>query len=220
MTKDRVLRLKIGSGIALAFTRSPVETALMTLDLDRFSGGRMVLGLGTRVRTVNEKIHDVTYGEEPVTHLREVTEAVRTIIEKEHTGELKQLTGKYYNAGLGAFNFNTGVAPVRQSIPIWLSALFSKTVDLAATIGDGLIGHPVRSLATVSESLKRVDTILGERGRPREQFHVNLWNYVAIADDRKTAINDMRATVAFYASISQYGRCSPSAAMRQKGAIE
>jgi alkanesulfonate monooxygenase SsuD/methylene tetrahydromethanopterin reductase-like flavin-dependent oxidoreductase (luciferase family) len=35
---------------------------------------------------------------------------------------------------------------------------------------------------------------------------VNLWNYVAIADDRKTAINDMRATVAFYASISQYGK--------------
>ena len=47
-------RLKIGSGIALAFTRSPVETALMTLDLDRLNGGRMVLGLATSVRTVNE----------------------------------------------------------------------------------------------------------------------------------------------------------------------
>jgi alkanesulfonate monooxygenase SsuD/methylene tetrahydromethanopterin reductase-like flavin-dependent oxidoreductase (luciferase family) len=43
-------RLMIGSGVALAFSRSPVETALNALDLDRISDGRMVLGLGTSTR--------------------------------------------------------------------------------------------------------------------------------------------------------------------------
>src|SRR5258708_25868841 len=41
-------RLMIGSGVALAFSRSPVETALNALDLDRISGGRMGPGIGNQ----------------------------------------------------------------------------------------------------------------------------------------------------------------------------
>lgn len=196
-------RLKIGSGIALAFTRSPVETALMALDLDRISGGRMVLGLGTSVRTAVEKVHNATYGK-PLAHLREVTEAVRAIIERGHTRELKQITGEYYNADLGAFNFTTGATPIRPSIPIWLSALFDRSAALAAQVANGLIGHPVWSLAAVDRSNDITARILAQRGRERSQFHVNLWSYVAISNDRMTAISDMRPTIAFYASIKQY----------------
>jgi len=39
-------RLKLGAAVALAFTRSPLETACTALDLDLLSGGRLVLGLG------------------------------------------------------------------------------------------------------------------------------------------------------------------------------
>jgi alkanesulfonate monooxygenase SsuD/methylene tetrahydromethanopterin reductase-like flavin-dependent oxidoreductase (luciferase family) len=50
--------------------------------------------------------------------------------------------------------------------------------------------------------------ILSERlaaaGRRREDFHVNLYAYVAIAADRRRAIDDARGTVAFYSSIAQY----------------
>jgi probable F420-dependent oxidoreductase len=196
-------RLKIGSGIALAFTRSPVETAMMALDLDRISDGRMVLGLGTSTRTVVEQIHGTTYGG-PLAHLREVTEAVRAIIERGHTRELKTFRGKYYNADLAAFNFSTGRRPLRPSIPIWLSALFDKSIELAAQIGDGLMGHPMWSLQAMQRARAKLVPILAERGRARPDFHVNLWNYVAIANDRQAAINDMRGTVAFYASIKQY----------------
>src|SRR5579863_5307396 len=52
-------RILLGSGIALAFTRSPVETALSALDLDTISGGRTVLGLGTSIRAFNEDVHGV-----------------------------------------------------------------------------------------------------------------------------------------------------------------
>ncbi|MDB5108334.1 MAG: oxidoreductase, partial [Candidatus Binatus sp.] len=85
-------RLKIGSGIALAFTRSPMETALSALDLDRISGGRMVLGLGTGVRLWNELTHGIVYGK-PVAHLREVVETVRAIIEQCASGELGVIDG-------------------------------------------------------------------------------------------------------------------------------
>jgi alkanesulfonate monooxygenase SsuD/methylene tetrahydromethanopterin reductase-like flavin-dependent oxidoreductase (luciferase family) len=73
--------LKIGSGIALAFTRSPVETALSALDVDAISGGRTVLGIGTSTRDLNERLHGATYGK-PIAHLREVVRMVRGVIEE------------------------------------------------------------------------------------------------------------------------------------------
>src|SRR5438270_2731356 len=68
-------RLKLGSGVALAFTRSPLETALSAIDLDTVSNGRAVLGLGTSLKWWNEEWHGVTYGK-PLKHLREVVATV------------------------------------------------------------------------------------------------------------------------------------------------
>ena len=42
--------IELGTGIALAFTKSPVATAYTAWDLQRMSGGRLVLGLGSQVK--------------------------------------------------------------------------------------------------------------------------------------------------------------------------
>jgi probable F420-dependent oxidoreductase len=194
-------RIKIGTGIALAFTRSPMETALSALDLDRISGGRMVLGLGTGVRLWNERSYGIEYGK-PVAHLREVVETVRAIIEKGHTAELGAIDGPYHKLDLRGFN--TGRKPVRGSIPIYVPALFEPTVVMAAQVADGLLGHPVWSLDWTAQQSKTLDRALSEKGRSRETFHVNLWSYAAVAKTRKQAIDDMRGTVAFYSSVAQY----------------
>jgi luciferase-like monooxygenase len=143
----------------------------------------------------------VTYGK-PIGHLREVTTMVRAVIEKGHTGKLGRFEGTYCKGDLSSLN--TGRAPVRESIPIWLPALFQNTVDLAAKIAEGLLGHPVWSLATIAQSVARAEEMLTANGRQRSDFHVNLWNYAAVASDRQMAVDDMRGTVAFYASIGQY----------------
>jgi probable F420-dependent oxidoreductase len=193
-------RLKIGSGIALAFTRSPMETALDALDLDRISGGRMVLGLGTGVRLWNERSHGIVYGK-PVAHLREVVETVRAIVEQGHTGALGAIDGPYHKLDLRGFNNRK---PVRNSIPIYVPALFENTVIMAAQVADGLLGHPMWSAAWIAQQSKTLERALTEKGRSRDQYHVNLWNYAAVANDRKQAIDDMRGTIAFYSSIAQY----------------
>ncbi len=194
-------RLKLGTGVALAFTRSPMETALNALDIDRLSGGRMVLGLGTSVRDWNERVHGVAYGK-PVAHLREVVATVRAIIEKGSTGELGRIDGTYHKLDLRGFSI--GRKPVRPSVPIYVPALFEGTVAMAAEAADGLLGHPVWSLRWIREQSASLDARLASRGRKRGDFHVNLWNYAAIGKDRKQAIDDMRGTVAFYSSIGQY----------------
>jgi probable F420-dependent oxidoreductase len=195
-------KLKLGTGIALAFTRTPLETALNAIDLDLISGGRLVLGLGTSTRDFNERFHGVTYGK-PVAHLREVARAVREIVAKCHSGGIGVIEGEYHRMDLRGFR--TATRPVRDAIPIYLPALFESTVRLAGEIGDGLIGHPVWSHQWVSNQAKAaLNGALAAAGRTRAQIHVNLWIYTAISERRQDAIDDLRGTIAFYSSIPQY----------------
>lgn len=195
-------RIQIGSGVALAFTRSPVETALAALDVDQLSGGRTVLGLGTSVQMLNDKLHGAVYGK-PLAHLREVVTLTRDVIERGHTGELGVYAGEYAKADLRGFRL--GGPRTRPSIPIFLPALFESSIRLAGEIGDGLAGHPVWSLRwTENEMTRTLAEGLAKGGRKRASFHVNLWAYVAIDADRKRAVDDARATLAFYSGIAQY----------------
>jgi len=194
-------RLKLGSGIALAFTRTPLETALGALTLDRLSGGRIVLGLGTSTRHVNEAFHGVPYGD-PIARMREVVPLVRAIIERAHTGELAELQGGGIRMDLrGLFS----PPPVRPTIPIFLSPLFRKTIELAADVADGIVGHPIWTPRWVTEIVApQVKASIAKRGRPRDRFEVNLWIYCLIHADRQKALGDARGVAAFYAGVGQY----------------
>src|SRR5690606_31230896 len=69
-------RARVGTAIALAFTRSPMITALEALDIDELSGGRFILGLGSGVQRLNELWHNARFGK-PVPHLRETVRNIR-----------------------------------------------------------------------------------------------------------------------------------------------
>ena len=64
-------RLRIGTAIANAFTRSPLVHASAAMDLDELSGGRMVLGLGSATRRMNEDWYGVPFSA-PAPRVREL----------------------------------------------------------------------------------------------------------------------------------------------------
>ncbi len=195
-------RVRLASGIALAFVRSPFETAMAALDMDRLSAGRFTLGLGSSVRSWSEGFFGMPYGK-PLEHMREVVEILRLVIAKAHTGELTRFEGKYHKHDFS--ELQPPPPPVRTDLPIWIAALRGPLVSLAAEIADGVIGHPiwsVRWLTTdVPGALKRG---LTRGGKHRSDIEFNAWLWVAVNNDRAQAINDARATVAFYAGVEQY----------------
>ena len=195
-------RVRLATGIALAFARSPFETAVAAMDLDRISNGRFTLGLGTSVKAWSEGVFGMPYGK-PVEHMREVVEIVRMVVGKAHKGELTRYDGKYHQ--LDFSEFNPVGAPLRTEIPIWIAALRTPLVRLAAEVADGVIGHPIWSIDwATTKVMDDLKAGLAKGGRQRSDIEFNMWLFAAPNDDRKQAIEDARATVAFYGGVAQY----------------
>ena len=195
-------QLKLGTGVTLAFTRSPLETAVSALDLDIISGGRMILGLGPGMQFVNERWHGVPY-HPTLARLREATTIIRLVIERGHTGKLGQWRGKYYDVDFAGFNHLP--TPVRPRIPIYLGAMYLGAVRLAAEIADGLVGHPVWPVDWVREEIvPALTAALTRAGKARKDFHLNTWTYISINKDRRQAIEEARGTLALYAGMGQF----------------
>ena len=196
--------LKLGTGVALAFTRSPLETACSALDLDLISGGRAVLGVGPSIKHFNEDWYGVEYGK-PLQHLREAVSIIRMLIEKGHTGDLGKIDTEYYK--LDFSDFKTLSPPLRTDIPLYLPAVFEKSIQAAGELADGLPGHPIWSAKWITEQVeKNLKIGLDKAGKRREDFDLQPWLFCAPNPDKKEALNDARHTIAWYGSIAQYHR--------------
>ena len=192
--------LKVSTGIAVAGTRSPVETAFAAMELDTISGGRFVLGLGTSLHSAIVGI----YGEPKrklLTHLREVVKVVRYVNANAHKG-MEPLHGEYFNAEWTEMMLTA--PPVREEIPIWIAALKDKLTSMALEIGDGLMVHALWTVDYTVAKKNFIEAELARFGRKRSDVEVNAWPWIAINDDKQQAINDSRATVAAYVGYKEY----------------
>jgi probable F420-dependent oxidoreductase len=194
-------RIKLASGIAIAAARSPFETAMAAIDMDRISNGRFVLGLGASVHAWTCGVFGAPE-HKPIAHLRETVAAVRHIVRGAHKG-LEPFEGQYYRADFA--ELQPLAPPVREEIPIWIAALRGPAVRLGAEVADAVMGHPIWSLDWAVEKIQPdIAKGLERAGRRREDVELNLWLWCAPNPDEAEAIEDARATVASYASAAQY----------------
>jgi probable F420-dependent oxidoreductase len=195
-------RVGVGTGIAWAFTRSPMILALSALDIDEVSGGRFRLGLGAGVKRLNETWHGVEYGR-PAPHLRETIEAVRLIVAKAGSGEPIRFEGDYHDIDIRGW-----VRPhrkVRESIPIYTAAVQEGMARMAGDVADGLIGHPMCSLRWLDEVLvANFERGLDRSGRRRGDLDFIPTVSCAISDDEEAAYEAARRTICFYATVRTY----------------
>lgn len=194
-------RIQLACSVAIAGARSPFETAFASLDMDRLSNGRFVLGLGSSTRWVTKSHYGVDI-EKPVSHLREHVAAVRHVIAHAHEG-LTPFEGETFAASFEGLDPTP--PPVRAEIPVWLGALRGTMTRLAGEIADGVIGHPLWGvdhwLGKVQDDLA---TGAARAGRAVSDLHQCVYLTVAVAPDAGEAFADARASVAAYAAIEQY----------------
>ena len=194
-------RIELGTGIALAFTRSPFVLALEALDLDEISGGRMCLGLGAGVRRLNRSWHGAEY-DPPVRRMRELVAATSELVSAMAEGRDAASPGEYYDISVVGYRRST--AYPRTAIPIWLAAVMPRMARLAGARADGFLDHPVTSAEWLNETLlPAIDAGARQEGRPPPTVSGAL--ICAVDDDEpERARRAAACTVGFYATVRTY----------------
>ncbi len=78
LAAEHTERVELGTGIAVAFARNPMSTAVLANDLHDFSKGRFMLGLGSQIKPHIEKRYSMPWSH-PAARMREFIAAMRAI---------------------------------------------------------------------------------------------------------------------------------------------
>lgn len=128
-------RIKLGTSIAQAGTRTPAALAMTALSLASLSNGRFILGLGTSGPQVIEGWHGIPFAR-ATTRLRETVEIVRMAAR----GERVTYAGTVYTLPLPGGQgraLKAGAPP--QQVPIYLATLGPKSLEMTGELADGWI---------------------------------------------------------------------------------
>jgi probable F420-dependent oxidoreductase len=198
--------IDIYTNVAIAFPRSPMHLAYSAFDLQRVSGGRFALGIGSQIRPHIEKRFSATFGK-PVAHVAELVKALHAIFLCFHQGERLDFRGEYYTHTLMTPMFMP--APLGcDPPPIWVGALGPRMTQMAAELADGVLIHPFNTEQFLrSVTLPRIDAGLASRGRDRSQFTVGIDVMACVYGndaERDVAERGCRSNLAFYASTPSY----------------
>jgi probable F420-dependent oxidoreductase len=183
--------IELGTAIAVAFPRSPLQTAHSAWDLQRLTGGRFALGLGTQVRAHVERRFSAPF-DHPAPRMHEYVRALRAIWEAWQTGGPLNFEGRFYRHTLMPPNFRPppldGPPP-----PIRLAAVRERMLAVAGEVADGVLLH---AFLTEEHLRSVVLPALGTR-----DIHIGCGLFVATSEEEWESA---RRRVAFYGSTPGY----------------
>jgi probable F420-dependent oxidoreductase len=199
-------RVSLGTAIAVAFARTPFAMAQTAWDLQRLSGGRLLLGLGTQVRAHVERRYSAAF-EHPAARIADYIRCLRAIWDTFQNGARPAYEGRFYRFTLISDFFNPG--PIEHpDIPISLAGVGERMARAAGEVADGFHVHPLHSPGYVRDVV-RPAIAAGARAAGREPAQVDLIASVFLVTgedetERAAAEGHARQQIAFYASTPTY----------------
>jgi F420-dependent oxidoreductase-like protein len=183
-------RIELATGIVNVFSRSPALIAQTAASLDRISGGRFVLGLGTSGHQVISGWHGVPF-ERGVRRMRETIEIVRAVLRRDRL----TYDGEIFHLDMG---LKLITHPVRDRIPIYLATLTPSGLALAGELADGWL--PVFFSPRHFDAVLRPELEKGARraGRPLSELSICVSQPVVVTDDVEAARDAVRPHLALY----------------------
>jgi probable F420-dependent oxidoreductase len=204
---EHTKRITLATNVAIAFPRSPMVVAQMAWDLQRYSGGRFQLGLGTQVKGHNERRYATPWNAPPGPRLREYILCLREIFDTFQTGKRPGFTGQYYQFTLMPPFFNPG--PIdHPHVPIHIAVVNKYMARLAGELCDGLRLHPIATFKYTEQVLMPViEAGAHKAGRTLSDIDIVGAPFIALGRNEQeitAAKNDLRQRIAFYASTRTY----------------
>jgi probable F420-dependent oxidoreductase len=199
-------RIALGTSVAIAFSRSPMEIAQTAWDLQDLCEGRFILGLGTQVKAHIKRRFSMPW-DRPVARLREYIMALRAIWESFRTEGPLSFEGEFYQHTLMTPFFNPG--PIEQPVvPVYIAGVNTGLARLAGELCDGFHVHPFHSPEYVRRTVQPA-IAEGARAEGRDPAGVELATSAFVVSGENAAEieeqrDKMRAQISFYASTPTY----------------
>ncbi len=198
----------VGTSVAMAFPRSPTVTAMSAWSLQKLSGGRFVLGLGSQVRAHVERRYGLDW-HPPAPWMRDYVNAMRAVWDSWQNDTPLDFHSEHYDLNLMVPLFDPG--PIEHPrIPVHIAAIGPNMVAVAGEVADGVRLHPVCTPRFIDEAvLPALARGAARSNRDVDEVEVCMKPLVGTAADEAAlakVAETVRARVAFYLSTPSYRR--------------
>ncbi len=188
-------RVTLGTGVLPIYTRHPTAIVQMAATLDELCGGRFILGFGISHKVTVEGMWGLRL-ENPVDAMREYLTIVRTSLRDGGC----DFEGRYFSARW------TYSGPRRADIPVMISALNPRMLELAGEMADGVVLWMCSPAYVRDHVVPAVRAGREKAGKTLAGFEVVAAITTCLTSDRRVAHDVFRQTVTRYASLPFYRR--------------
>ena len=199
-------RIELGTGIAVAFARNPMTMATIGNDLQLYTKGRFILGLGSQIKPHIEKRFSMPWSH-PADRMREFILAMRAIWGSWADGGKLDFRGEYYRHTLMTPFFNPGPNPYGNP-KVFLAAVGERMTEVAGEAADGILLHGFTTEQYVRDvTLPALERGWAKAGKQRSDFELSGPMFVVTGTNEEEYENARRGTkqqIAFYGSTPAY----------------
>ena len=209
LAAEHTTTLELGTSIAVAFARNPMLLANIGWDLQAYSKGRFILGLGSQIKPHIEKRFSMQWSH-PAARMREMVLAIRAIWDTWENGTKLNFRGDFYTHTLMTPFFTPERAELAGfgTPKIYLAGVGELMTEVCGEVCDGFICHGF----TTEKYLREVTIPALARGRAKagktmEGFDIVGPSFVVSGtneEEMKSAAAGTRQQIAFYGSTPAY----------------
>jgi probable F420-dependent oxidoreductase len=209
LAAEHTEHIELGTSIAVAFARNPMLLANIGWDLQAFSKGRFILGLGSQIKPHITKRFSMPWSH-PAARMREMILAIRAIWDTWLNGTKLDFRGEFYTHTLMTPFFTPNASDLEGFGPpkIFLAGVGELMTEVAGEVCDGFICHGF----TTERYLREVSIPALERGRAKagktmEGFEIIGPSFVVTGsteEELAAAAAGTRQQIAFYGSTPAY----------------
>jgi probable F420-dependent oxidoreductase len=206
LAAEHTSTIELGTSIAVAFARNPMTVANIGWDLQAYSQGRFILGLGSQIQPHIEKRFSMPWSH-PVRRMREFILALRAIWSCWQDGTRLRFEGEFYTHKIMTPMFTP--EPQAYGAPkVFVAAVGEAMTEMCGEVADGMLAHAFTTKRyfdeVTSPALRRG---LERSRRKRRDFQLTCPVFVVTgANDAElhTAATATRKQIAFYGSTPAY----------------
>ncbi len=206
LAAEHTERIDLITSIAVAFSRNPMQMANIANDLQGYSNGRFILGIGSQIRPHITRRFSMPWSK-PAARMREFILAMRAIWDCWYKDEPLAFDGEFYTHTLMTPMFTPNNNP-HGAPPVILAAVGPKMAEVAGEVADGLLIHSFTTQQYLREvSIPAVEKGLAKAGKQRADFQVSYPPFIVTGrndTEREESRLGVTRQLAFYASTPAY----------------